>query len=174
MDPAVGSLPQVHLFNLDDLETVVSENAKAREAEVERAQEIIAEEMAGLQCPEAQEQTNRLIAELRARAEELRQECLSRARGRISDSEEVEFLDYVTDLLVRKLLHQPIIALKEAACAPDGREADVASLVSRVFGLNGADSSAVTDEENSGSDMAAACCLGNAAKGRACVRGASA
>jgi glutamyl-tRNA reductase len=148
VDPAVGSLPHVTLFNLDDLQKVVSENAKAREAEVERVRGIIAEEMAGLQCPEEQEQTNRLIVELRARAEKLRQECLSRAGGRLSGGEEAELLDYVTDLLVRKLLHQPIIALKEAACAPNGREADVASLVSRIFGLNGRDLSAVADEEN--------------------------
>ena len=137
VDPAVGSLPHVKLFNLDDLQKVVSENAQAREAEVERVRDIIAEELAGLQCPQAQEQTNRLIVELRARAEEVRQECLTRAGGRLSGSEEVELLDYVTDLLVRKLLHQPIIALKDAACAPDGRQADVAAMVSRIFGLNG-------------------------------------
>jgi glutamyl-tRNA reductase len=146
VDPAVGSLTGVHLYNLDDLEAVVSENAKARQAEIRHVGAIIDEEKSNFEQAEAQEMTAELIVQLRARAEGLRQECLQRAGGKPSSEESAELLDYITDLLVRKLLHQPIVALKEAAWRAEEGEADLTAVVARIFGLNGSDPSAVRDD----------------------------
>jgi len=48
IDPAVAELPNVFLYDIDDLEAVVRENTKNREQELARCQEIIAEHSAGL------------------------------------------------------------------------------------------------------------------------------
>jgi glutamyl-tRNA reductase len=45
VDEAVGNLPGVKLYNLEDIEQRVNENLDKREAEVQRAQEIIEEEL---------------------------------------------------------------------------------------------------------------------------------
>lgn len=147
VDPAVASLPGIHLFNLDDLEAVVAENARARQAEIRQVEAIIEEELAPFEHAGGQELSAKLIVELRARAEELRQECLRQVAGRPSGGEDAEALDRATDLLVRKLLHQPIVALRRAACAPNGGEAALAAMVARIFGLNGEKRAAVTDQD---------------------------
>jgi glutamyl-tRNA reductase len=41
IDPAVAELPNVFLYNIDDLEAVVRENTKNREQELARCREII-------------------------------------------------------------------------------------------------------------------------------------
>ena len=136
VDPAVGALPDVYLFNLDDLESAVSDNAKAREAEVRKVRSIIDEELAAVLCPEAQQRMTDLIVQLRARAEELRQECLRRACGGNSAQVDAQLLDQTTDLLVRKLLHGPIFALREAARAANADDTQIAAMVARIFDLD--------------------------------------
>jgi glutamyl-tRNA reductase len=48
IDPAVAELPNVYLYDIDDLEAVVRENTKNREAELALCQQIIAEHSAEL------------------------------------------------------------------------------------------------------------------------------
>ena len=50
VDPEVGRLPGVHLFNIDHLEAVVAEDIGSREAESERVRTIVREEVATFQC----------------------------------------------------------------------------------------------------------------------------
>ncbi len=155
VDPAVGALAGVHLYNLDDLEAVVAENAKARQDEIRHVEAIIEEELARFEQAEAQELTAELIVQLRAKAEELRQECLRRADGKLSAEGGEELLDYITDLLVRKLLHQPILALKEAAYRAEEGEAELAAVVARIFGLNGSNPSSVRENPQIEPEVAA-------------------
>lgn len=49
IDPAVGQLPNVKLYNLHDVEEKVKSNISVREDEVKKAEEIIEEEIAELQ-----------------------------------------------------------------------------------------------------------------------------
>jgi glutamyl-tRNA reductase len=48
IDPAVAKLPDVFLYDIDDLEAVVRENTKNREQELVLCQQIIAEHAAEL------------------------------------------------------------------------------------------------------------------------------
>jgi glutamyl-tRNA reductase len=45
VDPAVGAIEHVFLYNVDDLQSVVSENMSRRAAEIERAEAIVSEEL---------------------------------------------------------------------------------------------------------------------------------
>jgi glutamyl-tRNA reductase len=136
--PEVGRLPDVRLFNLDDLEGIVAKNIGARESEIQRVNVIVAEEAADFQLRNTQAEAAAVIARLRAQAEQIRQECLAQAdRKQALDETALASLDYLTDLLVRKLLHKPMVALRELSSDKQAEEVDLASAAARLFDLNG-------------------------------------
>ena len=63
-----------------------------------------------------------MVSALRSRAEEARQAELERQRAKRSDLSEDQWeqVDAVTRAMVAKLLHQPTVALKDAAGTPRG------------------------------------------------------
>ncbi|MFB3879742.1 MAG: glutamyl-tRNA reductase [Armatimonadota bacterium] len=133
VDPAAAETPGVHLFNIDDLERVVSEHADEREREVQRVRAIVAEEATEFSQWLDERSVSGLITALVAKAESARQECLGLAERRLS-GQELATVGYLLDLLARKLLHDPIAAIREAA-AGNGSEADVMAAARQLFGL---------------------------------------
>ncbi len=131
VDPAVTEMPGVHLFNIDDLECVVAEHAGERAREVELVRAIVDEEAGAFGRWLEERAVTSLIAELRAKAESIRRECLSLAERRLSD-DDLATVAYAMDLLVRKLLHDPISAIRGAAGEP---ETDLAGAARQLFGL---------------------------------------
>ena len=135
VDPAVGRLSGVHLFNLDDLEGVVATHLGEREQEVARVTALVEEEVADFLAWRDTTRVSPLIAELRARGEQARQECLALAERQVP-AEDLPSVAYLMDLLVRKLLHQPIAAIRQAsAVAEPGGE--VLAAARDLFGLGG-------------------------------------
>jgi len=135
VDPAVAGLPKVHLFNIDDLEVVVAQHVGEREQEIAHVRAIVREEVQAFQHRSEQAKAKDLIAELRRKAEETRQECLRLACRKQCSEQESALIDYVTDLLVRKLLHRPIAAIRDAAIGEDVGETEVVAAVRKLFGL---------------------------------------
>jgi glutamyl-tRNA reductase len=133
VEPEAGQLAGVHLFDLDDLSAVVAENRDAREAEILRVKSIIAEEVVAYQSRGTQAEARAIIAKLREKAEQLRQECLIHARRRKLPEDHLACFDYISDLLVRKLLHGPSIALREASC---GDRSELLGAVRRLFDID--------------------------------------
>ncbi len=132
VDPAVGDLPGVRLFNIDDLECVVAEHVGEREREIARVHEIVREEATAFQRWYEGTRVNALISDLRAKAEQARQECLGLAARQVSETD-LETVGYLLDLLARKLLHHPIAAVREAATDPEAD--DLAAVVRTLFAL---------------------------------------
>ena len=135
VDPAVGQLPGVHLFNMDDLERVVAEHVGEREREIEQVRRIVQEEADWYQQWLDGTRVAALISELRAKAEQARGECLGLAKRQVPEEVWVPF-DYLMDLLVRKLLHHPIAAIREASADSDA-EVDLVAAARKLFGLGG-------------------------------------
>jgi glutamyl-tRNA reductase len=111
---------------------VVAEHAGEREHEVRRVRAIAAEEAGEFDRWLSERSVSDVIAELRAKAESVRQECLWLAERKLSE-DELATVAYLLDLLVRKLLHDPISAIREAAA--DGAEVDLLAAAKRLFGL---------------------------------------
>jgi glutamyl-tRNA reductase len=124
VDPAVGTLPGVHLYNLDDLQAGVSQGIEQRAQEVEHVRAIIAEEVGAF---ERWLQTQRVvgaISELRQRADDLRRQELERTLRQLSSTlseREVEAVQALSKSLVNKLLHTPTLRLKQAAVDDQGQ-----------------------------------------------------
>jgi glutamyl-tRNA reductase len=132
LDAAIARLDGCFLYDIDDLEAVVSETLSGRRAEAERAEVLVAEEAVRFQSWRASLEVVPAIASLRARAEEIRSAELAKLNGRVTDAERLT-LESVTAQIMNKLLHLPTVRMKEAAISPDG--AAYADAVRHLFGL---------------------------------------
>jgi glutamyl-tRNA reductase len=123
LDPAINELADCYLYDIDDLEAVVHETARGREAEFARAERIAVEEAARFRDWLATRDVVPTIASLRERAEAIRRGELAKASPRLSGLSERErnAVESLTSQIVNKLLHEPIVRLKEAAAAEDRR-----------------------------------------------------
>lgn len=123
IDPAVGTLPTVHLYNLDDLQAQVERGISLRLQEVEHVQTIIAEEDERFQHWLASLSVTGTISELRQQIEALRQQELARAMRQLAPTlseREAAAVQELTTRLVNKILHTPTLRLKEAATEGQG------------------------------------------------------
>ena len=132
---AVGQLPGVRLFDVDDLRGTLDDALSAREAEVPLVEEIIAEEVAGLQNSYREMSVRPLIVELRRKAERIRlreMERTLRNLGEIDDATLGHILK-LSQVLVNQLLHEPTLYLKEKAV--QGEIGPELATVREIFGL---------------------------------------
>ena len=132
LDPSIHELDGCYLYDIDDLEAVVSESLAARRGEAERAERIVAAEADRWRDWQASLDVVPAIASLRARAEEIRRAELERVAGRLSD-EERRAVESVTARMLDKLLHLPTVRMKQAAVTADG--VVYADAVRHLFGL---------------------------------------
>jgi glutamyl-tRNA reductase len=132
LDPAINELDGCFLYDVDDLEAVVTETLSGRRGEAARAEQLVAGEADRFREWQASLDIVPTIASLRALAEEIRDRELSKAGGRLSERER-KHIESVTSQIVAKLLHLPTIRMKEAAAAADG--VVYADVVRHLFGL---------------------------------------
>jgi glutamyl-tRNA reductase len=135
VDPSVRNLPNVHLFDLDDLSELVSGTFERRRSEVAIAERIIAEEVEEFRAWYRARPVVPVIRELRHRAEQLRQREIARLRGALRHlpEEDLDVVDRHVRQLLAKLLHTPTARLREAAA--DGREPEFVAAVRYLFAL---------------------------------------
>ncbi len=123
VDPAVASLPGIYLYNLDDLETVVSEGIRLRQQEVEQVQEIITQEASAFDRWLCSRSVVDTISDLRQHADLLCQQELTRTLRRLPSTlteRETTAVHELATRLVNKLLHVPTLRLKDAAAHGQG------------------------------------------------------
>ncbi len=123
VEPTVATLPGVYLYNVDDLQVEVKRGISLRMQEVEHAQAIIAEEVAAFQRWFASLSIVSTISDLRQHAEDLRQQELARTMRQLAphlSERETVAIQQLSTRLVNKLLHTPMLRLKEAAAAGQG------------------------------------------------------
>jgi glutamyl-tRNA reductase len=123
VDPTVAALPGVYLYNLDDLQESVSEGVRLRLQEVEHVQAIVAEEASAFDRWLRSLSVVGTISDLRQQVDSLRQQELQRTMRQLSPSlseRELAAVQELTTRLVNKLLHTPMLRLKDAAAAGQG------------------------------------------------------
>ncbi|HZR96909.1 MAG TPA: glutamyl-tRNA reductase [Gaiellaceae bacterium] len=135
LDPRIHELDGCYLYDIDDLEAIVSETLAGRRSEATRAEAIVAAEAEKFQEWLASLDVVPAIASLRARAEEIREAELRKAEGvlgRLDDGER-RAVESITAQIVNKLLHLPTVRMKQAAVSADG--VIYAEAVRHLFGL---------------------------------------
>jgi glutamyl-tRNA reductase len=123
LDPGINDLPDCYLYDIDDLEAVVQETLAGREPEFAKAEGIAVAEAARFRDWLAARDVVPTIASIRERAEQIRRGELAKASGWLAELPERErdAVESLTSQIVNKLLHEPIVRLKEAAAAAERR-----------------------------------------------------
>jgi glutamyl-tRNA reductase len=131
----VGDIGGVCLFDVDDLRAGLDHALAARLAEVPKVEAIVEDEVAAFGRRYRELEIEPLVAALRIRAEEIREQEVERALRRLGETnpEIAAQLEQLSRTLVKKLLHEPTVRLRERA--GDGDADDVASAVRELFGL---------------------------------------
>jgi glutamyl-tRNA reductase len=119
LDPAINDLADCYLYDIDDLEAVVRETMAGREDEFAKAEAIAVAEGERFSEWLATRDAVPAIRSVRERAEAIRRGELAKASSRLAglSEREREAVDSLTSRIVNKLLHEPILHLKEAAAA---------------------------------------------------------
>jgi glutamyl-tRNA reductase len=138
VDPEAGSLDQVFLYNIDDLQTIVKENLARRTSEVERAELIVREAVARFSTWMQSREVVPTVVALRQRFEAIRQAELQRLEPKLAalPPEARARVDEVTHLIVEKLLLAPTEQLK--AADDEAQAIAYADALNRLFSLTAA------------------------------------
>ena len=117
VEPSVGSLDQVFLYNIDDLRTIVQENLARRGAELARAEAIVDQEVAKYAAWMQSREIVPTVVALRERFEAIRRAELKRLEPKLSGlpPDARARIDEVTRLIVEKLLLTPTEQLKSVS-----------------------------------------------------------
>jgi len=116
IEPAIADMQGVHLYNLDDLEIGVNEGIRLRNQEVEQVQEIILQEVSAFNRWLWSLNVVETISALRQYADTTRQQELKRTLQRLPGltQRETAIVEELSTRIVNKLLHIPMLRLKEA------------------------------------------------------------
>ncbi len=114
IDPKINEIDNVYVYDIDDLQGVIDLNLEDRKREAERAEHIIAEETLKFEDWLCTLKVVPTIIALRDKAEAIRQLEIQKTLSHLphlseSDRKAIEVL---TDSIVRKILHDPILYLK--------------------------------------------------------------
>jgi glutamyl-tRNA reductase len=136
VERGVGDVPGVRLFDVDDLRAGLDDALASRLREVPAVEAIVEEEVEAFGRRFRELEVEPLVAEIRRRAEEVRSRELARAFRDLGDVDErtAERIEHLSRALVKKLLHEPTVRLRERAGA--GEADEVAEAVRELFGLS--------------------------------------
>ena len=134
--PAISTLENVFLYDIDALENVVAANRRARQQAALVAEDLVWREVGHFhQWLAAREATPTIVA-LRQWAETSRREELDKALARMGPLEERQrrALEGFSVGLVNKLLHVPTVNLKRSF--REGRAPEYVQLARHLFALD--------------------------------------
>lgn len=135
IDPAINKLDNIFLYDIDDLQQVVSANLKEREKEALTAEQIAIEEAEKFLHWLKTLDVVPTIVDLQAQLEQVRQQEMARAASQLGTLTPVqrEAVEALTRGLMNKVAHAPIHHLKTLAQQPDGLK--VVGTIRRIFNL---------------------------------------
>jgi glutamyl-tRNA reductase len=135
VDTAVGSLENVYLYNIDDLQAVIASSLERRRSDIPSAEQLISAEterywdwLAGLEAVP-------VVTQFRAKMDRIRAKELADALKRLKHlgPEEQAVVERLSHSIMNKFLHEPSVRLKAAAA--NGRGLGVVDAARYLFGL---------------------------------------
>ena len=135
VEPAVNDLDNVFLYDIDDLQRVVSENLEGRIETAEQAEEIIAEEVERMVARLKAREIAPMIVSLQEQLEQVRAGEIERVRGKLGNltPQQEEAIQALTRGIINKIAHGPISELRSQAGKPEG--AHVIAAIRKAFHL---------------------------------------
>lgn len=132
VDPRVGEMDNVFLYDVDDLSKVADENMAARKREAEAAERIVESEAKDFEDWRRQQDLKPLIITMREHVRTTLAAELERTLPRLSGDKEKDkaALERMLDAMVNKVVHHPVAEVKRAA---ERGEVDVVLAATRLF-----------------------------------------
>jgi glutamyl-tRNA reductase len=122
IEPWVNEIDNVFLYNIDDLQQVVEANRKHRQKEAAKAETIVAGEVQTLYKWLKSLDVVPTIVAIREMAEEIRQTETQKVLNKMGElpAGTRETLEGLTQAIINKLLHAPLMVLKQKANSSNG------------------------------------------------------
>ena len=137
ISPAVAQVNGAYLYNVDDLQQVADQNLELRQQKARQAEEIVLREVEGFRKRLVAQDAVPTILELQQRLEAIRtaelEKCL-RNVGPVS-AEQRAAVEMFSTQLVNKILHYPILQLKDATDEPQEERDALRRTIRKIFGL---------------------------------------
>jgi glutamyl-tRNA reductase len=137
VEPAVGDLDNVFLYDLDDLKAAAAANIERREEDVPAARRVIAEEVGKYWDWVAGLAAVPVVRGFREEMDKLRAAELAVALRRLGplSPEQAEAIEHFSRSLMNKFLHEPSVRLRAAAA--NGHGLGVVDAARYLFALEG-------------------------------------
>ena len=121
VDPAIGALPNLFVFDIDDLESVISSNIREREHEAQRAELIVDSEVMQFQQALRALDIGPTLGALRNKLQEIARSELDKQRNRLGSltSEQEKAVESLLMSTVKKISHPVLSHLRRAYGAGD-------------------------------------------------------
>lgn len=122
IDPAVNSIDNVFLYDIDDLQEVVAANLRERQKEAEHAEALVAEEVERMMARLHVAEVTPDIVQIQANFESIRAAEIDKVRrkyGPFTERQE-EAIEVLTRAILNKVAHGPISELRNHAGKPEG------------------------------------------------------
>ncbi len=121
VDRAAGEVDGVSLFDVDDLRAGLDGAFASRQQEVPSVETIVEEEVEAFARRYRELSVEPLVASLRQQAEVIRAQEVERALRRLGevDTATAEQMELLSRALVKKLMHEPTVRLRERAGSDD-------------------------------------------------------
>ncbi|MBP1725593.1 MAG: glutamyl-tRNA reductase, partial [Deltaproteobacteria bacterium] len=147
IEPAVNRIENVYLYNIDDLQGIVDLNRADRLREAGRAEHIITAEALKFESWLRTLEVVPTIVSLREKAEQIRQGELKKTFGPLDPLPDdlARSLQVVTQSIVSKVLHDPILFLKRTSSK--ARKDLYLDTARKMFNLDADQSEAQTEED---------------------------
>jgi glutamyl-tRNA reductase len=149
LDPQISSLPNVFLYNIDDLETIVTTNLEERRQEAVAIERMIDVEMGAFTERVHSMAVGPLILAMQNKAKKIYGDTMDDLFRKLPDLSERErsVIRKLSMSIVNQMLKDPILCVKDL---PAGRERDKAmELIARMFALESVKATANEMEKNS-------------------------
>jgi glutamyl-tRNA reductase len=136
IDPDVNNIDNVYLYNVDDLQNVVNANVQGRQKEAEKAEEIILQEVETYLQWERSLDAVPTIVDLREKVEEIRKKELEKTLCQLNGmpDDQKRAVDAMSSAIVNKIVHAPMVVLKQAASDPESGE--IIPIARKIFNLD--------------------------------------
>lgn len=135
IDPATRDIENVFLYDIDSLNGLVDENLHKREKEIPKVEQIIAAELSAFTQWHTALEVHPTIIALREIAEQIRKEEVEKNINRFTTKDR-ELLDLLTTRIVNKILHTPIVNLKNGQEESLTERLQKIRTVRKLFGLD--------------------------------------
>ncbi|SNR62012.1 glutamyl-tRNA reductase [Desulfurobacterium atlanticum] len=133
IDPEIDKIDNVYLFDIDNLKEVVEANLEERKRAAKEAEEIIEGCVKRFVHWLKEYEVAPLIVELKQKAEQIRKQELEKRLSKLNlTDEEKAQVEYLTQIIINKLLHTPITTFRQKA--PE--EKTYIQVFKEIFGLS--------------------------------------